>query len=177
MRAVVQRVSRAEVRERGAGLGNDHAPASDEPGVLLGRIEQGLCVLLGIGQGDERADADWLADKVAGLRIFSDPPGTAGAKDMNRALAEIGGSILVVSQFTLYGDASRGRRPSFVEALCPPAAEPLYQYFVDRLRQAGHRVETGRFGAMMAVSLVNDGPVTLWLDSKNFRAGHAEAKK
>jgi D-tyrosyl-tRNA(Tyr) deacylase len=155
MRAVVQRVSRAEVRERDDGTGASR---------LLGRIDGGLLVLLGIGQGDGRPDADWLADKVAGLRIFRDPPGP-DAKDMNRSLADVGGALLVVSQFTLYGDASRGRRPSFTDALAPRDAEPLYEYFVGRLREAGHRVETGRFGAMMDVELLNDGPVTLWLDS------------
>lgn len=170
MRAVVQRVTRAEVRERPDGGGDE---------ILLGRIERGLCVLLGIGQGDERADADWLADKVAGLRIFPDPPAALDGKPMNRALSEVGGALLVISQFTLYGDASRGRRPSFTDALLPQAAEPLYEYFVSRLRQAGHHVETGRFGAMMSVELINDGPVTLWLDSASaaFRAGRSEAKK
>lgn len=170
MRAVVQRVTRAEVRERPDGGGDE---------ILLGRIERGLCVLLGIGQGDERADADWLADKVAGLRIFADPPEIPDGKPMNRGLVEVGGALLVISQFTLYGDASRGRRPSFTDALLPQLAEPLYEYFVDRLRQAGHRVETGRFGASMAVELVNDGPVTLWLDSTSaaFRAARSEAKK
>ncbi len=152
MRAVVQRVARAEVRQR-------------EDGLVFGRIERGLCVLLGVGRGDERADADWLADKVAGLRIFADPSELPDKKDMNRSLSEVGGGILVISQFTLYGDASRGRRPSFTDALAPAEAESLYEYFVSRLRQAGHHVETGRFGAMMSVELVNDGPVTLWLDS------------
>jgi D-tyrosyl-tRNA(Tyr) deacylase len=164
MRAVVQRVSRAEVRRR-------------EDAAVLGRIERGLCVLLGVGQGDSRPDADWLADKIAGLRIFPDGDGGSAAKDLNRALADVGGALLVVSQFTLFGDVSRGRRPSFTDALLPAAAEPLYEYFVDRLRQAGHRVETGRFGAMMDVELINDGPVTLWLDSiaAPFRASRPEA--
>lgn len=172
MRAVVQRVSRAEVRQRDGEL-----ESGSEKAVLLGRIGPGLCVLLGIGQGDERPDADWLADKVAGLRIFRDPPDRPERKDLNCGLTELGGSLLVVSQFTLYGDASRGRRPSFVDALAPAAAEPLYEYFVARLRQAGHRVETGRFGAMMDVELVNDGPVTLWLDSASapFRARLAQS--
>lgn len=164
MRAVVQRVARAEVRERD---------------VVLGKIDRGLCVLLGIGQGDERADADWLADKIIGLRIFPDASTTPDAKDMNRALAEIGGGLLVISQFTLYGDASRGRRPSFTGALLPQAAEPLYEYFVAKVRQAGLPVETGRFGAMMAVELVNEGPVTIWLDSASapFRGSRLEGKK
>jgi D-tyrosyl-tRNA(Tyr) deacylase len=154
MRAVVQRVSRAEVRRR-------------ETGEVLGRIERGLCVLVGVGHGDGQADVDWLADKVAGLRIFSDGDEVAAAarKDLNRALGDFGGGLLVISQFTLYGDASRGRRPSFTAALAPAAAEPLYESFVSRLRQAGHPVATGRFGAMMDVELVNDGPVTMLLDS------------
>ncbi len=152
MRAVVQRVARACVRRR-------------ENEQILGSIERGLCVLLGIGQGDERKDADWLADKVGGLRIFADEGEGPEKKDMNRSLTEVGGAILLISQFTLYGDSSRGRRPSFTDALEPSAAEPLYEYFAERLRKAGHRVETGRFGAMMSVELVNDGPVTLWLDS------------
>ena len=175
MRAVVQRVSRAEVRQRD-GEPEKSSGSASEKGVLLDQIGRGLCVLLGIGQGDDRRDADWLADKVAGLRIFRDPPGIAEPKDMNCGLADICGSLLVISQFTLYGDASRGRRPSFVDALAPQAAEPLYEYFVARLRQAGHRVETGRFGAMMDVELINDGPVTIWLDSATapFRARAAQ---
>ena len=170
MRAVVQRVVRAEVRERISG--------SDEKEVLLGRIERGLCVLLGIGQGDAQADADWLADKIIGLRIFADAKDAPDPKPMNRALGDVGGSLLVISQFTLFADTSRGRRPSFIDALLPQAAEPLYEYFVAKLRQLGPRVETGRFGADMAVELVNDGPVTIWLDSASapFRT-RAEGKK
>lgn len=170
MRAVVQRVSRAEVREQ-----RSEPDGADRGGLLLGEIGPGLCVLLGIGAGDSEAEADFLADKIAGLRIFPDPATAteggsgAGGKDMNRSLSDIGGAILVVSQFTLYGDASRGRRPSFTTALAPAQAEPLYEYFVTRLRQLGHRVATGRFGAMMAVALVNDGPVTLWLDTASLR--------
>ncbi|MBL9004487.1 MAG: D-tyrosyl-tRNA(Tyr) deacylase [Myxococcales bacterium] len=166
MRAVVQRVSRAAVREQiSTALG-----VYQDGGAVLGQIDRGLCVLLGIGQGDERADAEWLADKVAGLRIFPDSAVRAeaeasGGKDMNRSLTEVGGSLLVISQFTLYGDASKGRRPSFIGALPPDQAEPLYEHFVWALRQLGHRVATGRFGAMMAVEIVNDGPVTLLLDS------------
>ena len=171
MRAVVQRVSRAEVRER-------------ESGEVFGRIEHGFCVLLGIGHGDGQSDADWLADKVAGLRIFADPKptlstgepaqsegGAAGGKNMNRNLADVGGALLVISQFTLYADASKERRPSFTSALAPQAAIPLYEYFIAKLRSLGHRVETGRFGAMMAVELVNDGPVTILLDSIDGRKG------
>lgn len=165
MRAVVQRVSRAEVRE---------VAEPPSPETLLGRIERGLCVLLGIGQGDDARDVAWLADKVAGLRIFPDPPPASAAepaaKAMNRSLRDVGGAILVISQFTLYADANKGRRPSFTGALHPALAEPLYEDFVRTLRAAGYPVETGRFGAMMAVELVNDGPVTLLLDSREGRA-------
>lgn len=146
MRAVVQRVSRAEVRVDGE---------------VVGRIGQGLLVLVGAGQGDSESDAAYLADKVLGLRIFSDEAG-----QMNRALGEVGGALLVVSQFTLYGDCRKGRRPSFVEALAPEPAEALYRSFVERARQSGLPVETGRFRAMMQVELVNDGPVTLLVDSR-----------
>ncbi len=168
MRAVVQRVSRAEVREVRSG-----SEGTADSGELLGEIGRGLCVLLGIGAADGKAEADFLADKIAGLRIFPDPKpafeGETVSKDMNRSLSDVGGAILVVSQFTLYGDASRGRRPSFTGALAPAQAEPLYEYFVDKLRSLGPRVATGRFGAMMAVSLINDGPVTLWLDTATLR--------
>jgi D-tyrosyl-tRNA(Tyr) deacylase len=146
MRAVVQRVSRAEVRI---------------DGTVVGRIGRGLVVLVGAGQGDGDADLEYLADKIVNLRIF---PDAAGA--MNVALSEAGGALLVVSQFTLYGDCRKGRRPSFVEALAPAAAEALYDKFVKRLRDTGAPVETGRFRAMMEVDLVNDGPVTLLLDSR-----------
>ncbi|HEX2573308.1 MAG TPA: D-aminoacyl-tRNA deacylase [Polyangia bacterium] len=146
MRAVVQRVSRAEVRVGGE---------------VVGRIGQGLLVLVGAGQGDSESDAVYLADKVLGLRIFADEAG-----QMNRGLAEVGGALLVVSQFTLYGDCRKGRRPSFVEALAPEPAEALYLSFVERARQSGVPVETGRFRAMMEVELVNDGPVTLLVDSR-----------
>lgn len=161
MRAVVQRVSRAEVRDV-------------ESGSVLGRIGVGLCVLLGIGQGDGEADTLWLADKVAGLRIFPDPE--PGAPNINRNLTDVGGAILVISQFTLYADTSKGRRPSFIGAMAPAQAIPLYERFVGLLRAAGHSVETGRFGAMMAVELVNDGPVTIWLDSAD-RPGQVGKEK
>ncbi len=151
MRAVVQRVSRCQVSVGGE---------------VVGEIGKGLLVLLGIGQGDGRADADWLADKVAGLRIFPDPSGTPERKDMNRALVEVGGALLVISQFTLYGDARKGRRPSFVKAMPPGPAEQLYEKLLAALRKSGAPVETGRFRAMMQVELVNEGPVTLLLDSK-----------
>jgi D-tyrosyl-tRNA(Tyr) deacylase len=146
MRAVVQRVSRAQVVIDGE---------------TVGRIERGLLVLLGITHADTPAAAQWLADKIAGLRIFEDDAGK-----MNRDVAEVGGALLVVSQFTLYGNAQKGRRPSFVDAAPPDVAIPLYEAFINALRAQGLPTETGRFGAMMQVELVNDGPVTLILDSK-----------
>src|SRR5271154_2239671 len=145
MRAVVQRVSRAQVTVR------------SEVG---GRIESGLLVLLGVAGTDTEADADYLADKIVGLRIFEDDAGK-----MNRAVGEIGGAVLVVSQFTLYGDVRRGKRPSFDEAAPPEQARRLYEYFVERIRAAGLHCETGRFQETMQVELVNDGPVTILLDS------------
>lgn len=144
----MQRVSRASVR-----LADPEEP--------LGAISRGLLLLVGIGQGDGEADAAWLADRIAGLRIFPDEKG-----NMNRSVREIGGGLLVVSQFTLYGDCRKGRRPSFTNAMPPGAAEPLYQHFVALVRQTGLEVATGRFGAMMHVELVNDGPVTFWFDSR-----------
>ena len=146
MRAVIQRVSRAKVTMGEEGTGE---------------IGSGLLVLLGIGQSDELGDADLLAEKTIGLRIFEDSDGK-----MNRALAEVGGNVLVVSQFTLYGDARKGRRPSFDAAAPPQKARTLYEYFVGRIRAAGLRCETGRFQERMAVELVNDGPVTILLDSE-----------
>jgi D-aminoacyl-tRNA deacylase len=145
MRAVVQRVSRARVTIAGE---------------IVGEIGLGLLVLLGVGTGDGRADAEYLAGKIAGLRIFQD----AGGK-MNLSLAEVGGAVLAVSQFTLYGDARRGKRPSFDGAAAPEAARELYEYFVERIRGAGLRCETGRFQETMQVELVNEGPVTVLLDS------------
>ena len=127
---------------------------------LSGKIGPGLLVLLGVGEGDSEKEAAYLADKIAGLRIFEDEDGK-----FNRALADVDGAVLVVSQFTLYGDARKGRRPSFTEAARPEQAEPLCDRFVELLRAEGIAVETGVFGAMMAVSLVNDGPVTLLLDT------------
>ena len=128
-------------------------------GRVTGRIARGLLLLVGFTHGDDEAQVAWMAEKVAGLRIFSD------AEDkMNLALADIGGALLVVSQFTLYGDAAKGRRPSFVDAARPEQAIPLYQRFVALLRGTGTPVETGEFGATMEVELVNDGPVTLWLE-------------
>jgi D-tyrosyl-tRNA(Tyr) deacylase len=145
MRAVVQRVSRARVTVDGE---------------VVGEIGAGLLVLLGIAQEDLEGDADYLAGKIIGLRVFEDDGGR-----MNRAAGEIGGGVLVVSQFTLYGDVRRGKRPSFDAAAPPEKARPLYEYFVARIRAAGLRCETGRFQEMMQVDLVNDGPVTILLDS------------
>jgi D-aminoacyl-tRNA deacylase len=144
MRVLLQRVSRAEVRV-GARV--------------TGRIERGYLLLVGLTHGDDEAALAWMADKVVGLRLFAD------ADDrMNLALDDVGGALLVVSQFTLYGDAAKGRRPSFVDAARPEVAVPLYERFVALLRERGPTVETGEFGAMMDVELVNDGPVTLWLE-------------
>jgi D-tyrosyl-tRNA(Tyr) deacylase len=146
VKAVVQRVSRAEVR---AG------------GELAGRIGAGVCILLGVGRGDGRAEVDRLAGKVARLRIFPDEAGR-----FDRSLLDTGGGALVVSQFTLYGDARKGNRPSFTEAADPADAEPLYEAFCEALTTAGVRpVERGRFGAAMAVELVNEGPVTIVLEA------------
>ena len=146
MRAVVQRVSRASVQVDGE---------------LTGEIALGLMVLLGVGHEDTEADADYLADKVTGLRIFEDEAGK-----MNLSAAEVRGAVLAVSQFTLFGDVRRGKRPSFDAAARPERARELYEYFVERVRALGLRCETGRFQAMMEVELVNSGPVTILLDSK-----------
>ena len=127
----------------------------------IGAIERGLLVLLGVAPADTPAEAQWLAEKIAGLRIFNDEAGK-----MNLGVAEVGGGVLVVSQFTLYGDCRKGRRPSFIAAAPPEIAMPLYEAFVNALRALGLPVATGRFGAMMQVELVNDGPVTLILDTK-----------
>jgi D-aminoacyl-tRNA deacylase len=145
MRVVLQRVRRAEVR-----IGER----------VAGRIGPGLLLLVGFKADDSDAHLEWMADKVVGLRIFPDEEDR-----MNRSLAELGGGLLVVSQFTLYGDTAKGRRPSFLEAAPPPIAIPLYNRFVELLRaRASGPVETGEFGAMMEVELVNDGPVTLVLE-------------
>lgn len=144
MRVVLQRVSRARVTVDGR---------------VTGEIGRGLLLLVGLTAGDDESTLRWMAEKVVGLRVFTDDEGK-----MNRSVEEVGGALLVVSQFTLYGDASRGRRPSFVEAARPEVAIPLYERFVELLRAAGRRVETGEFGAMMEVELVNDGPVTLVLE-------------
>jgi D-aminoacyl-tRNA deacylase len=150
MRAVVQRVSRAVVRVDAE---------------IAGEIGLGLLVLLGVGVGDSRVDADYLADKIIGLRIFEDAGGPLQAKKMNLSVADVGGALLVVSQFTLYGDVRRGKRPSFDSAAAPAVARELYEYFVERVRAAGLRCETGRFQETMRVELVNEGPVTILLDS------------
>jgi D-tyrosyl-tRNA(Tyr) deacylase len=144
MRLLLQRVARAEVRIEAR---------------VAGRIERGFLLLVGFTHADGEDQLTWMADKIIGLRIFSD------AHDkMNLALADVGGAILVVSQFTLYGDAAKGRRPSFVDAARPELAQTLYERFIARLRDRDVRVETGEFGAMMQVELVNDGPVTLWFE-------------
>src|ERR1043166_923275 len=146
MRVLVQRVSRAEVR-----IGDR----------VSGRIGLGFLLLVGFSHTDGEAQLTWMADKVVGLRLFADDE-----DKMNRSVAEVGGSLLVVSQFTLYGDAVKGRRPSFIDAARPEAAIPLYERFVALLRERGVPTETGEFGAMMDVELVNDGPVILWLEQR-----------
>jgi D-tyrosyl-tRNA(Tyr) deacylase len=146
VRAVVQRVAQARVEVNGA---------------IVGEIGRGLCVLLGVGQRDTEADADALCRKIVGLRVFEDDEGR-----FSRALDEVGGGLLVISQFTLYGDCRKGRRPSFSDAAPPTRAEALYEHFVARARDGTVPVATGRFGARMALALVNDGPVTLLLDSE-----------
>ena len=146
MRAVVQRVSRASVT-----VGNE----------LVGEIEKGLLVLLGVSNKDSEADARYCVEKSLNLRIFEDADGK-----MNLSLLDIGGEMLVVSQFTLYGDTRRGRRPSFIDAAAPDVADRLYEYFVSESRKQIAKVETGRFQAMMNVELVNDGPVTILIDSE-----------
>jgi D-tyrosyl-tRNA(Tyr) deacylase len=145
MRAVIQRVSRARVTVAGE---------------VTGEIARGLLVLLGVTESDTEAAADYLADKIAGLRIFEDAAGK-----LNLSVAEVGGAVLAVSQFTLFGDVRRGKRPSFDAAARPETARRLYDYFVERVRAAGLRCATGRFQEMMDVELLNDGPVTILLDS------------
>lgn len=148
MKALVQRVSEAGVTVAGE---------------TVGAIGPGLLVLLGVEAGDQGAQADLLARKIAALRIFEDDAGR-----MNRAVRDVGGAVLAISQFTLAADLRKGNRPSFIRAAQPADAEPLYEQFCRRLREAGLEVATGRFGAHMAVRLVNDGPVTIWLDSAGF---------
>lgn len=149
MRVLVQRVSRAEVRIR----------EPDGSRRLAGRIGAGLLLLVGLTHTDAEEQLRWMADKIVGLRIFQDDD-----DKMNRSVGDVGGSLLVVSQFTLYGDAGKGRRPSFIDAARPEQAIPLYERFLALLQASGHPVEAGEFGAMMEVDLVNDGPVTLWLE-------------
>ncbi len=146
MKALVQRVSSGSVTVDGE---------------ITGKIGQGLVILLGISQFDDHADADFVADKCVNLRIFVD-----GEGKMNRSMLDIGGEALIISQFTLYGDCRKGRRPSFNEAARPEHAIPLYEYFVEKVRQTGIKVETGIFGAKMDVDIHNDGPVTLMVESK-----------
>ncbi len=146
MRAVVQRVTDSSV---------------EVAGQIVGQIAQGLLVLLAVATDDQREDADYLADKIVNLRVFTDED-----DKMNLSLSDTGGAMLVVSQFTLYGDVRRGRRPSYTDAAAPEKANELYEYFVARARAGGVRVETGVFQAMMKVSLTNDGPVTILLDSR-----------
>lgn len=143
---MVQRVSRAQV-----SVGEE----------VVGKIDAGLLVMLGVSKDDSSVDAEYLATKVVGLRIFEDENGK-----MNRSVVEMGGAVLAVSQFTLYGDVRKGKRPSFDDAAPPQVANQLYEDFVQKVRDAGVRCETGRFQAMMQVELVNDGPVTILLDSK-----------
>ena len=146
MRALIQRVKEASVKIDGE---------------IVGSIGNGMLILLGVKNGDTQAEADFLADKCLGLRIFSDAEGK-----MNLSAEDIGGEFLVVSQFTLYGNAMKGKRPSYIDAARPEVSEPLYEYFVARLRAAGRKVETGQFGADMQVSLINDGPVTLMIEKE-----------
>lgn len=152
MRAVVQRVSRCKVTVEGR---------------IVGEIGPGLLVLLGVGKGDTEAAADYLAEKIAGLRIFEDDAGK-----MNISVLDKRGDVLVVSQFTLYGDVRRGKRPSFDAAARPEEARRLYEYFVSKMRNTGLRCETGEFQAMMQVELVNDGPVTIVLSYPEAATGN-----
>lgn len=146
MRAVVQRV---------------HESSVTVDGRITGKIGKGLLVLLGVSESDTEQDADYLAEKIVGLRCFADD-----ASKFNLSVRDVGGSVLAVSQFTLFGDCRKGKRPSFTEAARPELAIPLYERFVERVRASGIEVQTGEFGAHMDVHLVNDGPVTLMLDSK-----------
>lgn len=152
MRALIQRVSRAKVTI---------------DGTIHGEIGRGLLVLLGVCEGDTTAQAEYLADKCVGLRIFTDEN-----DKMNLSLSDVDGGILIVSQFTLYGDCRKGKRPSFINAARPETAIPLYEHFIERCRQSGRPVGTGEFGADMQVELVNDGPVTLWLDTEEMMPQH-----
>jgi D-tyrosyl-tRNA(Tyr) deacylase len=156
MKAVVQRVLSGSVAIEGS---------------TVAAIERGFVILLGVGKGDTEETAEWLARKCAGLRIFEDQQGL-----MNLGLADVGGKAIVVSQFTLYGDAAKGRRPSFADSAAPELAEPLYNRFVEALRAEGIEVQTGRFQAKMAVSILNDGPVTLIIERRSAEAGCLESR-
>lgn len=149
MRALLQRVSRAQVTVEGR---------------VVGAIDRGFVILLGVTHSDTTAVVDWLANKIAGIRLFEDAEGK-----MNAALSDVDGAVLVISQFTLYGDARKGRRPSFTDAARPEQAEPLVDYFVEQLRRHGLTVATGVFGAAMDVEIHNDGPVTLMVEKDNER--------
>jgi D-tyrosyl-tRNA(Tyr) deacylase len=153
MRALIQRVLQSDVR-----IG----------GEIVGAIDHGMTVLLGIGDGDTSEDAALIARRVATLRIFGDDAGK-----INRSITDVGGAILVISQFTLYADCRKGRRPSFVHAALPDVAEPLVRQVIARLQSESIAVETGRFGAEMVVTIVNDGPLTIWLDTAELRSGGA----
>ncbi len=146
MKAVIQRVSEGSVSVEGK---------------IIGEIKQGLVILLGVTHDDTREDADYLSEKIVNLRIFTDDAGK-----MNRSLLDINGAVLAISQFTLYGNTRKGRRPSFIEAAPPEIADPLYEYFMANIREKGVVVEKGQFGAMMQVKIFNDGPVTILLDSQ-----------
>jgi D-aminoacyl-tRNA deacylase len=146
MRAVMQRVSQAEVRVDGA---------------VIGKIARGFVILLGVAKDDTEKDAGYIADKVLGMRVFADATGK-----MNLALHQVGGELLVISQFTLLADTESGRRPSFIRAAPPEEARRLYEHFLSLLRNGGVKIATGEFGATMAVSLINDGPVTIILESR-----------
>ncbi len=146
MRAVIQRVLEAKVKVKGETTGS---------------IDTGLAVLIGIGKDDARPDADYLARKITGLRIFEDEN-----SKMNLSLADVKGKLLAVSQFTLFADCKKGNRPSFINAASPEKAEKLYLYFIEKVREKGIKVETGRFRTMMQVSLINEGPVTIIIDTK-----------
>ena len=148
MKVIIQRVSEASV-------------TVDQK--VVGKIAKGFLILLGIGTEDSKADADWLVQKTVGLRVFNDTEGL-----MNRSLTEVGGRVLVISQFTLMASTKKGNRPSYIQAARPEQAIPLYEYFIQKLeQQLGEKVETGIFGADMKVRLLNDGPVTIPIDSKN----------
>jgi D-aminoacyl-tRNA deacylase len=153
MRILLQRVSQATVRVESQ---------DGKPGHIAGQIRTGFLLFVGFTNTDGESELQWMVEKVIGLRLFGDTQGK-----MNLCLADVSGDLLVVSQFTLYGDAAKGRRPSFIQAARPDISEPLYHRFIALLRERGQHVETGEFGAHMEVALVNDGPVTLWLERES----------